>query len=187
VGKVARAALIEYLGREADPPRDLVAWVTDVDLADPARDSLDVRVLLERRDLGDLIEVLDGLIKGARRTSMLSEADFFSTLQTVVTGATLDRMAGLGSAESAIRSASAISDLLPRWVNTLPYKSSLQRTTFDDFTRMNPNERANFEAELEAKLRLYRDYNNDKDIWHALSPRHSDLQHVYPMRLSDLP
>ncbi|NGM24294.1 VWA domain-containing protein [Roseomonas stagni] len=184
--EAASAALIEYLGRTGERPRDLVAWVADVDLSDTSRDALDVRVLLERRDLGDLIEALTGLLQGIRRATM-TEANFFSAVQTVVTGATLDRMTGLGSAEAAVRSSSAIVDILPRWVASLPYRSSLQRMTFDDFERMNPNERANFEVELEAKLRLYRDFNNDRDIWQALSPRHSDLQHVFAMRLSDLP
>jgi serine/threonine-protein kinase PpkA len=186
VRRAASAALIEYLGRTGERPRDLVAWVADVDLADTTRDALDVRVLLDRGDLSNLIEALTGLVQGSRRGAM-TEMNFFNAVQTVVTGATLDRMTGLGSAEGAARLAPSIMDIMPRWLASLPYRTALQRMTFDDVQRMNPNERANFERDLEAKLHLYRSFNNDSDIWRALAPGHSDLLHVFPMRLSDLP
>jgi hypothetical protein len=184
--QAAQAAIIEYLGRGGERPRDLVAWVTDVDLTDSSRDALDVRVLVQRSELEELINAIDGLLSGAKRGEA-TEQTFFSALQTVVTGATLDRMQGMETKEGAIRSASAIIDLMPSWLRSLPYHSALQKMTFDDYDRMNPNERANFQRDLESKLALYKDFQTDQGIWHALSPRQSDLQHVYAMKLTDLP
>src|SRR5262249_49767105 len=57
---LGHAALDQYLGRATEPqaPRDVIAWVVDKDLLDPALVSLEPRLLITRRDLDELRKVL---------------------------------------------------------------------------------------------------------------------------------
>ena len=55
-GLVGRAMQLAYLGRMegSTPPRLFSAWVTDRDITDPSRKTLDVRVLITKNQLSDL-------------------------------------------------------------------------------------------------------------------------------------
>lgn len=48
VRAVINAAMMEYLGRDVEAPKDIVAWTLDRDLTNPAIATLDVRVLLKK-------------------------------------------------------------------------------------------------------------------------------------------
>ena len=56
VARLGHAMELEYLGRVGDTgaPDVLQAWITDVDLKDPLRRSLEVRVLLTKNQLSDM-------------------------------------------------------------------------------------------------------------------------------------
>ncbi len=175
------AALVSYLGDAAEPPNDLIAWTTDVDLIDPTRMALDVRVLLEKRDLEDLTNAIDTILTALRR-SRLTESDFFSELQAVVTSGVMARDISVADATSL-----AGSGLLPKWLASLPYKSAIQRLDSATYAALSPDGKVTLDRELDAKIRLYKDYFNNNNLWQKLSPKHADLESVYAIRLADLP
>ena len=58
--KLIQAAAVSWIGSQsgAKAPRDVEAWVTDKDLADPVRQSLEVRLLINKRQLDALATLL---------------------------------------------------------------------------------------------------------------------------------
>ena len=177
--------LIEYLGRRGQRPNDLVAWVADIDLTDQSRDALDVRVLVSRSELDELIKLLKDL-QQASVTGKATDKSMFEALQTIVTGTTLDRLSQMASGGDTKKMA-ALSGLLPSWISSLPYTSELQRMTFDDYDRLTADDKVKFETDLSAKITLYSTFANNPTSWQKLSPTSGDLDDVMPVLLSDLP
>ena len=66
---VFKAALVEWIGSKAgaQAPRDIVAWATDKDLIEPAIQSMEVRLLINKRQLDSLKTVMSEVM--ARRTA----------------------------------------------------------------------------------------------------------------------
>jgi len=178
---VAAAALVDYLGSAANPPRDITAWVMDRDLTSPDIRSLDVRVLLKRRELNDLIQALESVLKAVKR-SELTQMAFFDALQGVVTQSTKGNQITMSGAQKL-----ADSGLMPDWINSLPYKSAILKMSNDMFAELTADERAALEYEIEGKLELYRIINENNDLWGKLDDRDANIDHVYPLSLSALP
>ena len=177
----AATALVDYLGNVANPPRDIIAWVMDRDLLDPSIRSLQVRVLLKKRELNDLIQSLEMILKSVKR-SQLTGMQFFDALQGVVTQSTKGDKISFDSAKKLSESG-----LLPDWINTLPYKSAILEMSNELFEALSAEERANLEYEIEAKLQLYHEINENTDLWVALDDRDASIDHVYPLSLTALP
>lgn len=76
------SALVEYLGKEAEPPKDIVVWVLDRDIGNPILNALDVRVLLTKDQLSDLIKSIEQVTKALTRAEY-SNQQFFEALQSV--------------------------------------------------------------------------------------------------------
>jgi hypothetical protein len=179
---VAGAALVEYLGEEAERPNDLTAWVSDVAFDDSSIRPLEARVLLEKKELNDLVTAMEEILSNYRK-SILTSSDFFDQLQASVTSPTTGEG---GGARDAKRLASA-GDLLPSWIAALPYKSYLLSLTPESFTNMTPDGREKFEIDLEDKIYILKDFITDPDIWTKLHPESGSLSSVFPVPLSDLP
>jgi len=179
----AANALVDYLGNVANPPRDITAWIMDRDLVDPTIRSLQVRVLLKKRELNDLIQALEAVLKAVKR-SQLTSMQFFDALQGVVTQTTKG-----GDNKITLESATRLADsgLMPSWINSLPYKSAILEMSNELFEALSAEERANLEYEIEAKLQLYREINENSDLWIALDERDASIDHVYPLSLTALP
>ena len=60
--EVLSAGLVQYIGKDADRPNEITAWILDRDLDDPVIQNLDVRILLTRQQLDNLSRVLDELV-----------------------------------------------------------------------------------------------------------------------------
>ncbi|MDM8565738.1 vWA domain-containing protein [Candidatus Halobeggiatoa sp. HSG11] len=175
-------ALVNYLGNIATPPRDITAWVLDRDLLNPRIKSLQVRVLLTKRDLNDLIVTLEAVLE-AMRQSRLSSVQFFDALQGVVTQTIKGDKITLVTAQKL-----AESGLMPSWINSLPYKSKLLEMNNESFAVLSAEKRANLEREIEAKLQFYREINENTDLWTILDERNvNDIDSVYPLNLDALP
>lgn len=185
VGLVAEetfaAALISYLGSAADRPTDLTAWAVDVDPADSISESLDVRILLAKSELNDLIGTLKSMLEALRRTKALDTDDFFAELQATMASAALDRDLDYSDVKSV-----AGSGLVPAWLEALPYRSQIMELTQDRFAEMTADERSQLEQSLDERLNYYEDlYNSDR--WVGLYPDAAELDKVYPVSLTDLP
>ncbi|MCK5876651.1 MAG: VWA domain-containing protein, partial [Candidatus Marithrix sp.] len=179
----AATALVNYLGNAATPPRDITAWVLDRDLLNPRIKSLQVRVLLTKRDLNDLIVALEAVLE-AMRQSQLSSVKLFDALQGVITQTLKGDKIALATAKKL-----AESGLIPSWINSLPYKSKLLEMNNESFAALSAEKRANLEYEIEAKLQFYREINENTDLWTILDERniHNDIDSVYPLNLDTLP
>jgi hypothetical protein len=180
VRAVINAAMMEYLGRDVEVPKDIVAWTLDRDLTNPAVTSLDVRVLLNKRQLNDLILVIENIV-GAMDASKISSKQFFTALREVAGQAIKD--------PDALLQASNLSQsgLLPAYIGALPYQSEILYLNDVMFASMTAEQRAHLESTLRAKLRAYRDIASDVDGWKSLYSGSAELDKVYPLRLDYLP
>lgn len=177
---VIRAALVEYLGKDADPPKDIVAWAFDRDLTDPAVTALDVRVLVTKEQLSDLTEAVDQVVTALARAEF-TQMQFFDALQSVA-GQTLKR-------PDAIRQANTLAetDLLPAYLESLPYKSEILWLDKEKYASMPAEGLARLESHLRAKVRQYRDINEQVDGWVRLNEADPDGKKVFPLHLDYLP
>jgi hypothetical protein len=178
--KAWSAALIEYLGQGARPPKDVVAWVMDRDLIDPTLRTLDVRLLINRTQLSSLVQALDRVVQALIQTD-ISQKQFFQALQSVA-GQAMKRPEDLAKAQELVDTG-----LLPAFVNSLPYKSSILSLTDERFANMSVDSRAELQWTLLAKLKQYRDINEQVDQWHRLNETDSDSDMVYPLNIDYLP
>ena len=173
--------LIEYLGTEAVRPNDMTAWVTDVDPADSYLEALDVRVLLEKRDLEDLIKTMEALLVGYANADLLGK-DFFQEMQAAALGTALDEG---GRSEDAKKLAS--SSLGPSWLASLPYQSAIMSLDETTFTNLTVDQREEFQKGIEDSLSTLKSYFNTPEVWQKLSPDVGELSSVFPVPLNDLP
>ena len=178
---VAAAALVDYLGKEATPPRDVTAWVMDRDLLDPDVRALNVRVLLSRSDLSDLIQALE-MVQKAMKRGIATQMEFFTALQGVVASTSQGQDITLKGAQRL-----ADAGLLPSWIESLPYKSEILEMSDERFESLSADERSRLEEDIDSKLELYREINENTDLWVELDERDASDDHVYPLPLTALP
>ena len=178
--KVWEAALIEYLGKGARPPKDIVAWVMDRDLMNPADTALEVRVLVTREQLSSLVQALDRVLEIFKKGDM-SQSQFFEALQSV-SGQTMKRPDDLGKAKSL-----ADSGLLPAFIKSLPYKSDILTLSNEKFASLTAEQRVQLEWGLQAKLSQYRAINEQVDAWHRLNESDPNSEQVHPLHIDYLP
>lgn len=178
--KAWNSALVEYLGQEANPPKDIVAWTIDRDLVDPTQKSLDVRVLVTRNQLSTLAQTLDSVIKALNK-AQLSQIQFFDALQAVASQ-TMKRPEDIAKAQTLVDTG-----LLPSFIKSLPYKSDIMALSNEMFASMTADERAELLWSLKAKLKQYRQITERVDAWHKLNDSDSDSEMVYPLNLDYLP
>lgn len=182
IGEVTAAALMEIVGKTVDRQRDITVWTTDVDMADPFVRALDVAVLVEKRELSDLVTRVEAIVSAFRRTDALDSDDFFAQLQATMGGIALDR----DLTESEV-DAMAGSGMMPGWLETLPYRSPLMDLTADGFVAMSADDRLALQQDLDTKLELYGRLLESSSIWLALAEDAAELTKVYPLPLVDLP
>ncbi|NCD24624.1 MAG: VWA domain-containing protein [Deltaproteobacteria bacterium] len=180
IDKLWEAALIEYIGKEASPPKDIVAWAVDRDLTNPADRSLEVRVLVTREQLSSLAQALDQVVQALMRAEV-TQSQFFEALQAV-SGQTMKRPEDIAGATKL-----ADAGLLPAFIQSLPYKSDILSLTDDMFASMTAEQRSRLEWSILAKLDQYRAINEQVDAWFRLNDTDSDQDLVYPLHIDYLP
>ncbi|WP_373501427.1 vWA domain-containing protein [Desulfococcus sp.] len=178
--KLWEAALIEYIGKEASPPKDIVAWTLDRDLINPADRALDVRILVTREELSSLAQTLDQVVQALMRAEV-TQSQFFEALQSV-SGQAMKRPEDLGKGARL-----ADTGLLPAYIQSLPYKSDILSLTDEMFASMTAVQRSQLEWSILAKLDQYRAINEQVDAWFRLNDTDPDQDMVYPLHLDYLP
>lgn len=166
---------------EVVPPRDIIAWVIDRDLINPKLSALEVRVLLTRTDMANLISSLDILLNQVKWATV-TPMKFFTRLQAVVTLAIQDEDITPKAAQRVIDTG-----FLPAWIASFPYKSAILKMRGERFFSLSEDELASFLKEIESKLEDYRKLIENKALWVALDQRDSESEYVYPLPLSALP
>lgn len=178
--EIVGAALVEYLGRDANPPKDIIAWALDRDPTNPAIRALEVRVLVNKRQLSDLIMSLDHVLGAMARTKM-SQMQFFDALQGV-SSQTMKNPEAINQFATLKESG-----LLPSFLQSLPYKSEILSLNAEMYASMTAEQRATLERSLRAKLQQYRDINEQVDGWVRLNESDLDINKVYSLHLDYLP
>lgn len=183
VARLGYAAALSYLGKVqgAQPPKDFLAWAFDRDLIEPAKLTLQVRALLTRQQINDLVFTAER-VSAAIQTAKLTQLEFFEALQSVT-------LVGVKGQEIDYSKVQALkgSGLAAAWLESLPYKSAVLNLNDEMYAAMSPDDRAQIENGLKAKLQLYRDLLANADIW--IRPREDspNEDRFYPLELSSLP
>jgi hypothetical protein len=178
--KMGYAALVEWIGKETETkaPRDIIAWAVDKDLVDPSIQSMDVRLLINKKDLDSLAKVLGDVIAAGRRGQIGGE-DFFTSLQATAT--TLSRT------PEQIRNAQSMADLVPEFLAGLPYKSRLMAMNNELWASWSNDQQDEFLKELDAKIQLYKTIHDEPGGWIQLNKGDDPDEFVYPISLEMLP
>lgn len=175
-----KAALVEFVGRATEPPKDITAWVVDKDLTNLSRSAFNVHVLVTRSNLDELTQNLEKIVE-AYTVDDVSNEGFFKVLQSLATISALD--GNLLSKATVL----AKTSLMPRWIDALPYKSDLMSLSFQQFEEFTPDQRADQAEKLRSLIRLYRDILERPESWVKLNDQTGRDDEVYPLRLDNLP
>lgn len=175
-----RAALVEYLGRDAKPPKDVLAWVFDRDLTNPVYRSLEVRVLISRAQLSSLIQAMER-VKTVMERQTEEQIELFDVLQGLA-AATMKNPDDIAGAEKLAQSGH-----FPEFLARLPYRSEILNLTRDDYGSFTAEQRAAMYDKIKAKLSHYYTISETTDIWQQLNPGDPDGSKVHPLHLSYLP
>ncbi len=180
--RMFRAAMIKWIGSqtEAKAPRDIVAWAIDKDLENPDIPSLEVRLLINKRQLDSLATVIQSIIT-AGFTGQIGGEDFFTSLQAAT--ATIARDPNM------VKQAKRMADtgLVPEFLEGLPYQSQLMAITNELWSSWGADEQMEFINALSAKIEAYRKIHNTPEGWIALNKGDDIDEYVYPLSLDLLP
>lgn len=184
VNEVFRAQL-EYLGRRngTQAPPFYRAWAADRDIVNPAYDSLDVAVFLNRTQLSGLAQSLSAIVTRAKAAD-LNPGGFFDMLQSL--SATMEHDPGSGGQAAGEFDNLAESGLLPAYLEALPYHSKVLRLNRQTWLDWGQTGQLEFIIELEDKLMTYERVYQDIDNWADLGAGDPGLA-VYPVPLRYLP
>ena len=177
--KAFNTGLVKFLGEATDPPPDITAWVYERDLTNNERSSFNLHVLVTRSDLDQLKAGLTQVLESFLLGEETSEG-FFKTIQSLGTVTALDR-------ELTRATVLAKTSIIPRWMETLPYKSKMMSYTFEEFEEFGPDEVNQMQNELQAKIGAYSDILENPDAWKTLNSEMDEDQKVYPLPLRLLP
>jgi serine/threonine-protein kinase PpkA len=181
---VGYAMRLAYLGRTAKTaaPKLVESWMIDRDFAKPTVPTVDVRVLLTKAQLSDLQQTLKGVLEAAHQ-KQFDPAGFYGAVKSVA--------AALGRDPAKLQDPKATSlsqmGLLGEYVEGLPYKSAVLNIDQDTWQSWPIAQQNYFQDELERKLALYQQYNDDTTRWVALYPNAPASELVYPVPLDALP
>ncbi|MDR1947506.1 MAG: VWA domain-containing protein [Desulfovibrio sp.] len=182
LGQSLRAAVVQWIGSKTDAkaPRDILAWVTDKDLLNTARASLEVHLLVTKRQLDSLASLLSDMIK-AGRSGQISGDDFFTSLQAASAVASRD--------PDRLKSAKSMADsgLIPAFLEGLPYSSKVMTLSNDLWNSWGPDEQDNFLNELDARIVAYRAIHDNPEGWVSLNQGADSDESVHPVPLELLP
>lgn len=182
IRKALQAATVTWVGSRvnAEPPRDIEAWVLDKDLTDSSIQSLEVRLLLSKRQLDALATLLNDTIEAGRKSQMETQ-DFFTALQAASAAASrnADMLAKAGTL--------AKSGLIPAFLTGLPYHSQLMDMSDELWASWSPDEQDAFLNSLEAKINAYAAIHDDPEKWVALNAGDDPDDFVTPILLDLLP
>jgi hypothetical protein len=182
--KLGYAMQLAYLGREQGTraPPVFSGWITDIDLQDPVKRSVDVHILLTKKQLSDMQLVLKGIVDAANE-GLTSPDKFYDSLRSFVSV--------LGRDPNAVISDQAMNiadmGLLGEYLDDLPYKSLVMNLDQDTWSTWSVQQQIDFQNAVKRKMRLYEIYNSDADRWVSLAEGSDPADHVYPVPLDALP
>jgi len=177
---VAEAVRLAYLGRveETRVPDVVRSFASDSDFADPAVATLKLRVLLTRNQLSDLADSLQTIVREGL-AHRIDEQALFGQLRIALATAARD--------PQRIARATKFADLLGEYLDGLPYHSGLLNISESDWVAMGGIAQREVISTVETKLRLFKEYDAQRDLWVDLSGTHNPGEMVFPVPVDDLP
>ncbi len=177
---VGEAMRLNYLGRTGNTqaPDVVRSWTTDRDLRNPDLSSLEVHVLLTRNQLSDLAKSLQTILQ-AGLAGRTEPRTFFTQLRSTFAAAARDpqRIAG----------AQTIGGLLGEYLDDLPYQSEIMDIQEADWIAMGAIAQRTVLNNIEAKLRLYQEFQSNADLWVDLSGTRAPGEAMFPVPIEALP
>lgn len=174
-----RAAFVDYIGTEAQPPSNIVAWASDRDLADFSKKSFDIKVMLGRKDMEELQDLLKGLLE-TLNVGSASSTFVFAQVQGGATASAYDL--GIENTDAIVES-----ELVPRWISDLPYKSEVLTLTLEEFVNSSADDRSRFETRLGSLVEFYNEALSRPDGWVLLNEQASVDDRIYMLDITNLP
>jgi hypothetical protein len=141
---------------------------------------MDVRTLLNKRQLDSLKTVLSEVIAAGRRGRIGGE-DFFTALQAI--SATVARE------PNQLKNARSLVDtgLIPDFLKGLPYTSPLMAMSNELWQAWSPDDQDQFLRNLEAKNEYYVTVHDTQEGWIRLNRQDDPDEAVFPVPLEMLP
>jgi hypothetical protein len=181
---VGTAMRLSYLGRATQQaaPDVVRSFVLDQELNPaeprPEKRPLDVRVLLTRNQLSDLATTLRSIIQ-AQAAARLSPETFFERVRGAAAAAARDprRMAEFQRLGGAFG----------EFLQDLPYQSQIMEFTQEEWNSMGAGRRSEIVNALEAKLRLYEEFNRQPSLWVSFDGGRNPGEAMYPVPIDALP
>ena len=175
-------AQMRYIGamKGTQAPAFFKSWAADKDLVKPNLKVLNVAVFLTRNQLNELAQLLQRIVDQIKAASA-NQASIFSLLRSLAAATTVNPeryRANFGTIGE--------SNLLPTYLNLLPYKSEILGMSEEVWKNLSKVE---FEAQtdrLAYKLRVYQGIYQDTKNWRDLGTNEPG-QEVYPVPLDYLP
>jgi hypothetical protein len=190
VAKLGYALRMRYLKKTGggQVPNVFDAWLLDRDFRDPARPTLDIRVLLTRDQLSDLNDVLTQVL-GAAEDGLLSPQNFLSELQSLAATATRDpeQLGATTSTTAGAGSSLAEMGYMREYIEDLPYSGEVMSLSLDDWQSWSTQQQIAFLHRLEEKVSYYRALHDHTDLWVSLDGGPVSGDSVYPVELEMLP
>jgi serine/threonine-protein kinase PpkA len=190
VEKLGYALRMQYLQQTegGELPSVFDAWLLDRDFRDPARATLDVRVLLSRDQLSDLSDVLTQVLEAAE-DGLLSPQNFLSELQSLAATATRDpeRLGATTSTTAGAGNSLADLGFMREYIEDLPYTGEVMGLSLDDWQSWSTRQQIAFLNRLDEKVSYYRALHDHTDLWVSLDGGPINGDSVYPVELEQLP
>jgi serine/threonine-protein kinase PpkA len=190
VAKLGYALRMRYLQKSegGQVPNVFDAWLLDRDFRDPARPTLDIRVLLTRDQLSDLNDVLTRVL-GAAEEGLLSPQNFLSELQSLAATVTRDpeQLGTTTTTTAGAGSSLAEMGYMREYIEDLPYSGEVMGLSLADWQSWSTQQQIAFLHRLEEKVSYYRALHDHTDLWVSLDGGPVSGDSVYPVELDMLP
>lgn len=177
------AMKIAYLGSKKGEkaPNIFRSWITDTDLINTSTPSSEVRILMTKNQLSELSELVQNITDAAIK-GLINSSDMFDQLRSVAVSMGQDpnklKEEGLSIAKMG---------LMAEYLEDLPYKSEIMGMDEDTWSSKSAAEQDKFIMTLNRKLRYYRKYNANVDLWIPLHPKAKSDDFVFPVPIEALP
>ena len=189
VQNLLKGAVVEWVSARSEvdgelpaPPRDITAWVLDRDLADPAIQSLEPKILLTKNQLSDLKIRLSRIVDQAKNAQIMNE-DFIKKLKETAlaqTQAGQKQTGAGGGGQSKV-------EVLPKYLLKLPYRSELMSYSSDYGQKMTNDQLEQLIHSLESKVSYYQELHDNPSKWSPLNDKSSESDYVTAVPMSQLP
>ena len=179
---LGRAMRLAYLGarRGTQAPDILRGWVSDKAMENPARSTIEPRLLITKNELSTMATLILKIVTLAEQSQGGGEVEnFFGQVQQVIATMAANPDMNINAEADTIGGAL-------EYLERLPYKSQILTMDEDRWLQSPMRRRAIIDG-MRQKLTLYRKWLFDADVWTALYDGAPDGEHVFAMPFDVLP